>query len=172
MLILITGGARSGKSSLAVRLAEERGGSQVTYIAPLVPQDEEMAERVRRHRASRPAGWRTIEEPIDLRAALAKAVADGSQAAIIDCLTLWLSNVMEQGWDEERIIAEAETTARAAQQSPSTVIAVTNEVGGGIVPGNALARRFRDVQGRVNQVWAAAGDEALLMVAGLPVRLK
>ncbi len=172
MLTLILGGARSGKSRHAQRLAAERGGQDVTFIAPCVVTDAEMAERVRRHQADRPAEWRTVEEPLDLPRALTEAAAAGSRAALIDCLTLWLFNRMEEGATEEDILSSAGACAAAARDPGMHVIAVTNEVGWGIVPASESGRRFRDVQGRINQLWAAEADEVLLVVAGLPVVLK
>jgi len=172
MLTLAIGGARSGKSTHALRLAAEHGGEQVTYIAPCVATDDEMAERVRRHQADRPAEWSTIEEPLDLPKALEQATDAGSQAVVIDCLTLWLYNAMEQGRSDEDILAAACAAAGVAQGLEAHVIAVTNEVGGGIVPASEIGRRFRDLQGRVNQLWAAAAHEVVLVVAGLPMSLK
>jgi len=172
VLTLILGGARSGKSRHALRLAAERGGQDVTFIATCVACDEEMAERVRRHQSARPAAWRTLEEPTDLAASVTRGSEDGSRAVIIDCLTLWLSNAMEQDWTDQRVLREAETVASMCREIDANVIVVTNEVGGGIVPENAVARRFRDLQGQVNQVFAALSDEVVLVVAGLPLRLQ
>jgi adenosyl cobinamide kinase/adenosyl cobinamide phosphate guanylyltransferase len=131
-----------------------------------------MAERVRRHQADRPAGWATIEEPLDLPRALKQATNAGSRAVIIDCLTLWLYNATEQGWSDGDIEVAAEATARGAQNLDARVIAVTNEVGWGIVPASEAGRRFRDLQGRVSQLWAAAAGEVIFVVAGLPIHLK
>lgn len=165
-IIFVTGGARSGKSRLAEARARGFGGVPV-YIATAEALDEEMAARIARHRAERGPGWITREAPLDLPAAL--AATEGQGARLIDCLTLWLSNLLHHGHDWE---AEAErlTAALAAARSP--VVLVSNEVGLGIVPENALARRFRDAAGIVNQKVAAVADEVILAVAGLPLRVK
>jgi adenosylcobinamide kinase / adenosylcobinamide-phosphate guanylyltransferase len=163
-LVLLLGGARSGKSGLAIRLAE-REGAPVVFVATGEAGDEEMAAHIERHRAERPAAWRTVEEPVELERALAEAPPGST--AIVDCLSLWVSNVFES--------LPAETLAESAAQAAATrdglTIAVSNEVGLGIVPDNALARRYRDVLGRVNATWAAAADEAYLVVAGRRLRL-
>lgn len=164
--ILITGGARSGKSALAERLTLALGTPAV-YIATAQPMDGEMAARIARHQARRGAEWRTVAEPLDLCTALAQS--DGSGPRLVDCLTLWLSNLMQGGHDwEGRAEALCETLAR--QSSP--VVFVTNEVGAGIVPENRLARTFRDAAGLVNQRIATACDEVWLCVAGHPLKVK
>lgn len=171
VLVFVTGGARSGKSRFALARAAGAAGpgeAAVTFIATAEALDDEMAQRIERHRAERAGltGWRTIEEPRDLEAAIERA---DTPAVIVDCLSLWVSNLMLDGRSEPDIIAAAGCiVARAGR----TVIAVSNEVGLGIVPDNALARAYRDVLGRVNQTVAAASSEAHLLVAGLPVRLK
>ena len=165
-LVFLLGGARSGKSALAVRLAE-RSGLPVTFLATAEARDEEMAERIARHRAARPAGWTTIEEPIDLVGALDRVSAES--CLVLDCLSLWVSNVLERGEEEiERQAAEA--AARVAAREPLGV-AVSNEVGLGIVPATDLGRRYRDLLGRVNAIWAEAASEAALVVAGRLVPL-
>ncbi len=152
-LVVYVGGARSGKSSLAVERAQAEG-APVTFIATGEAGDEEMAERIARHKSERPAGWRTIEEPIDVATALA-SVSD-TDTVILDCLSLWIAN----GGD-------------GAVPAPrdGLTIAITNEVGLGIVPVNALARAYRDTLGRVNGAWVAASDEAYFVVAGRALRL-
>jgi adenosyl cobinamide kinase/adenosyl cobinamide phosphate guanylyltransferase len=161
-LELLLGGARSGKSALAVRRAEAFGGP-VAFIATAEPGDGEMAERIARHRAERPPGWTTIEAPANLAEALA-AVPAGA-CAIVDCLSLWVANLLEHA--EEEAIADAATqAARRAAERPAPTIAVSNEVGMGIVPANELARRYRDALGRVNAIWAAQATRAALVVAG------
>lgn len=167
-LTLLLGGAAAGKSRLAVRIAAMRGGP-VVVIATAEARDEEMAERIRRHRASRPPGWLTVEEPFDLGAALASAPEDA--LVLVDCLTLWVSNLLERGLSDDEILERAaEAAALAASRSAGT-IAVSNEVGSGVVPTNALARRYRDLLGRVNALWAEAADCAALVVAGRVVPL-
>ena len=158
-LVLLLGGARSGKSDLAVRLAMAQP-HPVTVIATAEPGDAEMAARIERHRAQRPASWTTVEEPHELEAAIGGA--DPHACLIIDDLTLWVSNLLGEPELESRAAAAA---AAAARREPLTV-AVTNEVGLGIVPDNPLAREYRDVLGRVNSAWAAAASSSYLLVAG------
>ncbi len=173
-LTFLTGGARSGKSNFAVELAE-RSGLPVTFIAtaPLAPpdapeHDADMAERIARHRAERPDGWTTIEAPIDLDAAIGAA---SGTFTVIDCLTLWVSNLMWEGCTDGEIIDRAEVAAQRGSASSDTVVVVTNEVGLGVHPDTALGRRYRDVLGSVNQRWAARAERSLLLVAGRALRL-
>lgn len=161
MLTLLTGGARSGKSSAAVRLAANAGGP-VVFVATAEAGDEEMRERISRHRSARPADWRTIEAPRDIGSALDATVDDA--IVIIDCLALWLTNVLDLSDREVLELAEALGADLAARLAPTIV--VTNEVGSGIVPDNALARRFRDLLGSVNQIVNDVADQAFLCVAG------
>jgi adenosylcobinamide kinase / adenosylcobinamide-phosphate guanylyltransferase len=161
--VFLLGGARSGKSALAVRLARGWAGP-VALVATLQPRDQETAERVERHRAERPAGWATVEAPCELEAALAAQPADAF--VIVDCLTLWVANLVEQGLSDQRVAARAAEAAALAAARPGPTVAVSNEVGSGIVPANALARRYRDLLGRVNATWAAAAANAVLLVAG------
>jgi adenosyl cobinamide kinase/adenosyl cobinamide phosphate guanylyltransferase len=163
-LTLLLGGARSGKSALAVRMATE-AGRPVVFVATGEAGDAEMAERIRLHRESRPADWTTIEEPLELRRALDDA---GDALVIVDCLTLWVANALEDGWSAARI---EEHAAGAASRAGDT-IAVSNEVGLGVVPPTPLGRTYRDVLGRVNATWAAAADEALFVVAGRTLELR
>ncbi|MGR3513722.1 MAG: bifunctional adenosylcobinamide kinase/adenosylcobinamide-phosphate guanylyltransferase [Paracoccaceae bacterium] len=164
--ILITGGVRSGKS----RLAEEwtmATGLPPLYIATAEALDDEMTARIADHQARRGAVWHTVQEPLDLLGALQQT--EGQGARLVDCLTLWLSNMMHHDVDW-RAAADAVAEATKAQASP--IIFVTNEVGLGIVPENALARAFRDAQGHLNQRIAAAADEVYLAVAGYPMKVK
>jgi adenosylcobinamide kinase / adenosylcobinamide-phosphate guanylyltransferase len=165
--VLILGGARSGKSRYGERLAEESGLEPV-YLATGEPGDEEMAARIAAHRARRCGAWRTVEEPLELEAALAREAASG-RALLVDCLTLWLSNLMAAGAALEARIA---ALAAAAARLPGLVVFVSNEVGLGLVPETPLGRAFRDAQGRLNQAMAEACDRLVLMVAGLPLMLK
>ena len=165
--MLVLGGARSGKSAFAERLAEE-SGLEMVYIATAEAGDAEMAERIASHRARRGSGWRTIEAPEALEAALAREAGEG-RATLVDCLTLWLANLIERHADLD---ARTEALAEAARRAPGLRILVSNEVGLGIVPDNALARKFRDAQGRLNQRIAAAADRVAFMAAGLPLWLK
>jgi adenosyl cobinamide kinase/adenosyl cobinamide phosphate guanylyltransferase len=162
-LTLLLGGARSGKSALAARLAGRWAGP-VTMVVTGQARDAEMAERIRRHRARRPAHWATVEEPLELEGALARAPADGF--VVLDCLTLWVSNLMEQGLADADVERRARAAAAAAAARAAPTVTVSNEVGAGIVPAAPLARRYRDLLGQVNTVWAAAADQTLLMVAG------
>ncbi|MBB5754573.1 bifunctional adenosylcobinamide kinase/adenosylcobinamide-phosphate guanylyltransferase [Prosthecomicrobium pneumaticum] len=164
---LVFGGARSGKSRFAERLAGE-GGRPVTYVATAEARDAEMAARVAAHRARRGAGWRTVEEPLALAEAIGRHAAPG-RAVLVDCLTLWLSNLIERGHDVALETARLEATLRDAA---GPVVLVSNEVGSGIVPINALARRFADEQGVLNQRIAAAVSTVVLVAAGLPLLLK
>jgi len=161
---LILGGARSGKTSHALRLAEATG-QDLVMIATAQALDTEMEARIARHRAERGSRWRTLEAPLDLVGALEQIEA--SQAVVIDCLTLWVSNLMhaelEVGGEAARLVS-----ALAGRE----VFLVSNEVGLGVVPDNALARRFRDIAGRLNQQVAAVADKVLFMAAGLPLVLK
>ncbi len=164
--ILITGGARSGKSLIAENWALATGENP-TYIATGQAFDDEMTDRIARHQARRGPEWRTIAEPLDLVDAL--VASDGTGPRLIDCLTLWLSNLMHHDRDWEDAVSRLAATL-PRQASP--VILVTNEVGLGIVPENALARAFRDAQGQLNQTIAAAVDEIYLVVAGYPMKVK
>ena len=162
MLVLLLGGARSGKSQLAVRLAAERGG-KVVFVATGEPSDDEMSARIELHRAERPAGWSTVEEPRELARAVADAPADAT--LVVDCLSLWVANVLE-GSDEAAIVSEAGVAAALAARRSGLTVVVTNEVGLGLVPMHPVGRAFRDALGRVNSVWSAAADEAYFVVAG------
>ena len=163
MLRLLIGGARSGKSSLAVRLATAQSGP-VIFIATAEPGDAEMATRIAVHQAERPAGWTTVEEPIDLNRALSAGPADAT--VIVDCLTLWIANLLDRDLSHDRILDLARSAAATAAARPGLVVAITNEVGGGIVPDNPLARRYRDLLGDANRIWAERAAETFLVVAG------
>jgi adenosylcobinamide kinase / adenosylcobinamide-phosphate guanylyltransferase len=167
-LRVLIGGARAGKSRLATALAGQWAGP-VAYVATAEERDAEMSARVERHRADRPDGWRTVEEPIRLRAAL-EALGD-DEAAVVDCLTLWVANLLEHGHGPAAIADDAERTATGAAARKAPVIVVTNEVGLGIVPANELARSYRDVLGEVNRIFVAHADDAVLVVAGRVLRL-
>jgi adenosylcobinamide kinase / adenosylcobinamide-phosphate guanylyltransferase len=165
-IILITGGARSGKSTRAEARLRAFAGRPV-YIATAEALDDEMRERIAKHRARRGSEWLERETPLELVAALLET--DGGGARLVDCLTLWLSNLMHAGRDWEK---EAQLLVDALSRQKSPVVLVTNEVGLGIVPDNALARRFRDAAGILNQMVAQAADEVEFVVAGLPMRVK
>lgn len=164
---LVLGGARSGKSRFAEQLLD-RVPRNRTYLATSEIFDDEMAERVRLHRAQRGENWRTVEEPLAMAATLIRETEKGD-AVLIDCLTLWLSNLMGAGRD---IAGETAQLIASLPQLGGPVVFVSNEVGLGIVPDNALARQFRDHAGRLNQAIAAAADQVFFLAAGLPLRLK
>lgn len=164
-IIMVTGGARSGKSALAESIVVRHQDPRI-YIATAQAWDDEMTQRIGLHRDRRGAGWQTVEEPLDLAGALSRT--DGQGVRLVDCLTLWLSNVMAAA--EPAPLIRALCQVLAAQKSP--VVLVTNELGLGIVPENALARRFRDEHGWMNQAVAGVADEVWMAVSGLPLRLK
>ena len=183
-LIFVLGGARSGKSSFAEQLARNlSAGSEgrVLYVATAEPLDDEMRRRIDAHRRQRPASWDTLEEPLSLVTALGSRLCgnDGREehdTCLLDCLTLWISNQLlarEGDPNAERdILTAAGDLLEVYEQSPATWIVVSNEVGLSVVPASPLGRTFRDVQGRVNQMFAARADRAYLMVAGLAMDLK
>ena len=160
-LVVLLGGARSGKSARAVRLAQD-AGAPVVLVATGEARDAEMAARIDAHRRERPAGWTTVEEPLELRTAVEAAPPEST--VVVDCLSLWVANLLEEG-------REPGDVAPVAASRPGLTIAVSNEVGLGIVPANELARRYRDELGRVNAAWVAASDEAYLCVAGRAIPL-
>ncbi len=162
-VVLIGGGARSGKSRFALERARKEG-SNLIYIATAEARDDEMRERIARHQKDRGAEFVTIEAPIDLVGAIRRAEGD---AVVVDCLTLWLANILEHDIDEAACQLEA-----AAQSAKACVVFVTNEVGCSIVPENALARRFRDQAGILNQRMASIASEVYWMVFGQPLRIK
>jgi adenosylcobinamide kinase/adenosylcobinamide-phosphate guanylyltransferase len=166
---LILGGARSGKSALAAQLAAA-SGLDVVYIATAEAGDGEMAERIAHHRDTRPAHWRLVEEPIELAATLAREAAP-ERCLLVDCLTLWLSNLLAA--DDESLLAQEQTALVTDLDAlPGAIILVSNEVGLGIVPANPLARRFRDLAGRLHQDLATRCDQVVFSAAGLPWVLK
>jgi adenosyl cobinamide kinase/adenosyl cobinamide phosphate guanylyltransferase len=167
-LVVLLGGARAGKSALAADLARRWEG-QVAYVATAEPGDEEMRSRIERHRAERPAEWTTVEEPLRLREALV-GLDDGA-LAVVDCLTLWVANLLERGDSEEGIVEEAGAVAAAARSRAAPVVVVTNEVGLGIVPATPSGRAYRDLLGRVNSTFVEHADRAALVVAGRLLRL-
>ncbi len=167
---LVLGGARSGKSGLAQRLAE-KFGAPLLYLATGAAGDEEMAARIARHRAERGPAWETWEVPVALAEALT-AAQGRFRAILVDCLTLWLTNLLLQDPEERDLEAALAELLAAVAQSAAPLLLVSNEVGLGIVPDNPLARRFRDVAGRLNQRLAARADLVVFVAAGLPLILK
>jgi adenosylcobinamide kinase / adenosylcobinamide-phosphate guanylyltransferase len=168
MLTLLLGGARSGKSTLALRLASA-GPSPIIFVATGEALDDEMAERIARHRAERPASWATVEAPLDIEKALSSVEKGGT--VIIDCLTLWVANLLAAGHGDGEVLDNAMRVAALAAARTGLVIVVSNEVGSGIVPGDALSRLYRDLLGRVNTVFAEHAADAFLVVAGRAVPL-
>jgi adenosylcobinamide kinase/adenosylcobinamide-phosphate guanylyltransferase len=164
-LTLVLGGARSGKSRYAESLVTALPAPWI-YVATAEARDAEMAERIAAHQARRGAGWRTLETPRDVVGAL---TAHGTTPLLVDCLTLWLANALLAGADVD---AEIERLEAALEQASAPLVLVANEVGFGIVPDNALGRRFRDLQGLLNQRIAARADRVVLVVAGLPLTIK
>ena len=168
-VILVGGGARSGKSSFAQRLCEERAQSGV-FIATGEARDDEMRDRIRRHREDRGEFWRTVEEPLNLVAVLQRE-GRADQVVLVDCLTLWLSNVLlHPERDAQREIDDL-ASLLGEWHGPDTVL-ITNEVGCGIVPENALAREFRDLAGRLGQAVARTADEVWWLAFGVPLQIK
>lgn len=166
-LTLVLGGARSGKTSYALTEAGKRRAERRVMIATAEALDAEMADRIARHRAERGDAWATVEAPRELAAAVRQLRP--SEVAVIDCLTLWLTNLMLDEADLDAAVAELIEALRA---SPAELFVISNEVGQGIVPDNALARRFRDEAGWMHQAAAAAADQVVMVVAGLPLVLK
>jgi adenosylcobinamide kinase/adenosylcobinamide-phosphate guanylyltransferase len=169
-IIFITGGARSGKSRFAEELAQRFSGPKA-YLATAQALDEEMAERIRRHRENRSRDWQTLEEPIKVAGSIEEE-GHRFNLILLDCLTLWVSNLMMAGWGETKILEEANRLLDSCRQAKGSLILVGNEVGMGIVPENAQARLFRDLSGFIQQKVAREADEVYFMVSGLPVKIK
>jgi adenosylcobinamide kinase / adenosylcobinamide-phosphate guanylyltransferase len=167
-LTFLLGGARSGKSTLAVELARAWSGP-VTFIATGEAGDDEMAQRIRMHQGERPAEWQTVEAPLDVREAL-ELVSDEA-AVVLDCLSLWVANLLGRGDAGQVIESESRAVSALAAARRSLTVAVSNEVGLGVVPNTELGRRYRDVLGRVNATWAADAEHAAFVVAGRTLRL-
>lgn len=169
--MLITGGTRSGKSAQALKLASQAGPRRA-YIATLEPSDDtEMEARVARHKSERPPDFVTVEEAVHVASAL-EALSGKADVVIVDSLTLWVANLMRIYSGEDAFRHEARTLAHVMEHAQFATIVVTDEVGSGVVPDNAVARRFRDLLGLTNQRIARSASDVLLMVAGLPLKLK
>jgi len=181
-IILVLGGARSGKSRFAQNLASDIG-HRVLYVAPLVPRDEEMRHRVERHRKSRPSDWRTVEAPTGVAKALREHIAD-TEVVILDCLTLLVANLMSPSHDttemgsidyeatQRKLSMELEALLGCIEGSPTSLIIVSNEVGSGLVSPYPSGRAFRDLLGEANQFIAERVDKVYMMIAGIPLELK
>ena len=167
-LIFITGGARSGKSAFAQKLANS-SSKKVVYIATAEAKDKEMELRIKIHRRNRPPHWRTVEREKNVTEVLSR-VAEKSEVILLDCLTLLVSNLLLSG--RKDVLKEIRQLVGKIKEIKSTALIVSNEVGMGIVPDNELARRFRDVAGRANQIVAQAADEVYLVVSGISVKIK
>jgi len=168
--ILITGGARSGKSQFAQKLAVEAGG-KVLFIATAEAKDEDMRLRIEAHRESRPGGWKTLEAPLGISEIIGQNIGE-AEIVVIDCITMLVANILLQGQGEEPVFKEIEALTGQMDELEATFVLVSNEVGLGLVPDNELGRRYRDCLGRANQILAQHADEVYLMVAGIPIRLK
>jgi adenosylcobinamide kinase / adenosylcobinamide-phosphate guanylyltransferase len=172
MLILVTGGCRSGKSGYAMARAAALPGPWC-FLATAQAFDDEMRARIRKHQADRPAHWGLVEEPLEAAGALAEAV-QRARVVVMDCVTLWMSNLLcaDERFGEEQAAARAAELAARAREAEAAVFVITNEVGSGIVPDNALARKFRDCAGRANQVIAREAREVVLLTSGIPLVIK
>ena len=167
--LFIVGGARSGKSRFAIeRFSPD---DRVVFVATAEARDEEMAKRIARHRAERPSRWSTLEEPIELVSRL-RDLDEGYDVVIVDCLTLWVSNLLLRGERDDAILERADALAGLIRNRRSSITVVSNEVGEGVHPETAAGLRFRDALGRVNQQVAAACETVVLMVAGIPLTVK
>ncbi|MGE5809714.1 MAG: bifunctional adenosylcobinamide kinase/adenosylcobinamide-phosphate guanylyltransferase [Nitrospirota bacterium] len=169
-IYFVTGGARSGKSAHAERLARGLGGKHA-YIATAQALDAEMAARIEKHRQVRGDAWDTFEEPLAI-AELVTKLSGRYQVVLLDCLTLWLSNVMAHTSGDGDVLSRSDEFIKAIRKFPGACIIVSNEVGLGIVPDNPLARKFRDLAGMLNQKVAQAADEVYFTAAGIPVKIK
>jgi adenosylcobinamide kinase/adenosylcobinamide-phosphate guanylyltransferase len=168
-ITFILGGARSGKSRYALEVALKYG--KVAFIATCQPLDDEMKMRIHTHKKHRPKSWQTFEEPQDIYGLL-KKIKSKFELIIIECLTLWVSNLLLKGAKEKEIISKLDRAIDSLKKSKAESIIVSNEVGLGIVPKNKLSRDFRDIAGKLNQLVAKDADEVILMVSGLPIKIK
>ncbi len=169
--VFVLGGCRSGKSSYALDTAQKFFLDPKVFIATCIPRDDEMKIRVARHQQERSRHWRTVEAPIHLPQAIVTA---GTEAGVllVDCLTLWISNLLMENYDSDRVLNQIQSLTRALASAACPVILVSNEVGTGIVPENTLARLYRDLVGSTNQAVAESADQVVWVVAGIPVTIK
>jgi len=173
-ITLVIGGARSGKSAFAENLVRQNGGNRF-YIATAPVLDPEMEDRVRRHKERRIADhWTTIEEETELAEALKLAVMQGAESILVDCLTLWINNLLyhESGITEDEMAARTDVLLKTLRRLPASTVLVIGETGLGVVPESPLARKFRDLSGRCAQILAAGADEVYFTVAGIAQRIK
>jgi adenosylcobinamide kinase/adenosylcobinamide-phosphate guanylyltransferase len=169
--VFVLGGCRSGKSGYALETAQQFSGADKIFIATCIPYDDEMKQRVARHQEERSRTWQTVEAPIHLPAAIAET---GQEAGVIlvDCLTLWINNLLMEKQNSEQILDQVQGLTKAVEAAACPIILVSNEVGTGIVPENKLARLYRDLIGSANQAVAECADQVVWMVAGIPVTVK
>jgi adenosylcobinamide kinase/adenosylcobinamide-phosphate guanylyltransferase len=170
-VVFIIGGCRSGKSRHALETAKRIAGIKKIFIATCIPHDAEMRQRVDRHQKERGRDWQTVEAPVDLTQAITVSSRQ-ADVLLVDCLTLWISNLLMEIEDDEIIAERIAGLTQSVASASSPVILVSNEVGGGVVPENKLARRFRDLAGTANQAVAEQADRVVWMVAGIPVQIK
>ena len=169
--VFVLGGCRSGKSSYALEMAQTASENNTVFIATCIPHDDEMKSRVARHRKERGPDWQTVEAPVNLPQAIDRL--NGKAGIIlVDCLTLWISNLMMENQDAEFVLDSVQRLTRSVKAAVCPVILVSNEVGAGIVPENKLARLYRDLVGSTNQAVAACVDQVVWVVAGIPVTIK
>jgi adenosylcobinamide kinase/adenosylcobinamide-phosphate guanylyltransferase len=170
-IVFVIGGCRSGKSTYAMQTAERVPAEQKIFIATCVPQDDEMKRRVARHQKERSQNWVTVEAPLNLPEAVLQNSRSGD-VILVDCLTLWVSNLLMETGDESKIEETISQFINAIEKAAGPIVLVSNEVGAGIVPENALARQYRDIIGRVNQDVAKTAGRVIWMVAGIPLTIK
>ena len=172
--VLIIGGSRSGKSQLAIEMAEGLSEGPLCFVATAEVKDEEMAKRIKEHQAQRGPRWMTIEEPLEIPSAIDSGLSGKTNAVVVDCLTVWVANLLEKDSieAEQRILTAVKEIEVLKGQKDGLCIFVTNEVGMGIVPATALGRAFRDLAGRTNQLFAQLSDEVYFVVAGITQRIK
>ena len=170
-IVFVLGGCRSGKSRHALETVEKIGGDKKVFIATCLPDDDEMKQRVARHQEERGRDWETVEAPLKLPEAIT-ASSRTADAVVVDCLTLWISNLMMEYAAPERVEAQIPRLTGALESAKCPVVLVSNEVGSGVVPENRLARQFRDLVGFVNQAVAACADRVVWSVAGIAVTIK
>jgi adenosylcobinamide kinase/adenosylcobinamide-phosphate guanylyltransferase len=170
-IVFVIGGCRSGKSTYAMQTAEKVPAEQKIFIATCVPQDDEMKRRVARHQKERSQNWVTVEAPLDLPEAILQNSRRGD-VILVDCLTLWVSNLLMETGDQNKIEDTISQLIEALEKTAGPIVLVSNEVGAGIVPENRLARQFRDITGWVNQAVAKCANKVVWMVAGIPVTVK
>lgn len=169
-IILVLGGARSGKSTFALKLAQKYK-KNVAFVATCQALDKEMSQRISLHKKNRPKEWDTFEECTDISSLLSE-ISSNYKCIIIDCLTLLVSNLYLSGITEKSIEAKITTVLKTIKRTKTTCIIVSNEVGLGIVPANKVAREFRDIAGRINQLFAREADEVFFTVSSIPVKIK